>query len=855
MKIPSLLLKKTELAAAALLALSCLAPALAQDASAFRPPAVPLVTFNPLFSIWSEADKLTDDTTRHWTRREHPLVSMIRVDGQTFRLMGKDPITVPALPQVSVQVLPTRSIYHFANEKIKVTMTFLSPMLPDDLNALSRPLSYITWDVVSADGAQHKVVLYDSVSALIAVNEPTEQVTWFRETAGKLTVLKAGTFNQNLLGVSGDDARINWGYAYAVAPTATSWGAISSNKRLTDYFIADGTLPATIDARRPRAANEDQPTMAFVFDLGAVGAQPLSRHMMIAYDEIYSIKFFGKPLRPYWRNKWATPAALFQASEKDYATLTARCVNFDDEMMADMKSVGGDKYAQICALAYRQAIAGCGLAVDANGQPMLFTKENTSNGDIATVDVIFPMDPIFVLFSPTLAKASLVPILNYAESGRWKWPCAPHDLGTYPIARGTDDGGEAMPVEESGNMLILCDAIARAEGNADFSTRYWKLLTTWVEYLVQYGLDPEEQLCTDDFMGHLAHNSNLSVKAIIALAAYADLCKMRGDTAGAEKYAKLAKDDAEHWMKVSNDGDHSRLAFDKPGTWSQKYNMAWNSILKLNVFPASTEQKELDFYKTVMQPYGLPLDSRTKLTKTDWTIWSASMAETQPEFEFFVAPIYNYLTATKSRSPIPDSYITDNVDSDGMHARPVIGGVFIRALTNEAIWKKWAGRDKTKTGNWMPVPKKPIVTEVVPTAATTPAMWRYTEDKPGDDWMKTGFDDVNWKLSLSSFGEPHEHTPWRSSNIWLRREFTMPAGSFKNLKLWVYHDEDVEIYFNGILAGQDSGFVTSYVPMEITPAARALLKPGAKITMAVHCLQTTGGQGIDVGLGDVKEDK
>src|SRR6201999_1808759 len=181
-----------------------------------------------------------------------------------------------------------------------------------------------------------------------------------------------------------------------------------------------------------------------------------------------------------------------------------------------------------------------------------------------------------------------------------------------------------------------------------FASRWWPQLTRWEAYLEKYGEDPENQLCTDDFMGHLAHNANLSIKAILGLAAYGDMCRMRGDNAGYQKYHDLAKADAEHWLKVAAEGDHSRLAFDKPNTWSQKYNLVWDKILGLNVFPPQVAQTEVAYYKTVMQPYGVPLDSRTHGTKTDWSIWSATMADNQADFETIVSPIYDYLNATSA---------------------------------------------------------------------------------------------------------------------------------------------------------------------------------------------------------------
>jgi hypothetical protein len=827
-------------------------------AQSFRPPSVPLVTFDPYLSIWSAADHLTDRPTQHWTGKAHSLVSLIRVDGTAYRLMGNEPLSTPALRQTGLQVTPTRSIYDFENEKIHVTLTFMRPALPDDLDAMALPFNYLTWQVRAMDGGQHEIELYDSTSSQLAVNKTDEKVAWARQKMGNLTALRVGTVEQPVLGSSGDDHRINWGYAYAAASSAQARGAMGASKTLLDEFAATGAIPATDDTRMPRAVASEQPVMAFVFNLGSVGAAPITRQVIVAYDEIYAIKYFGRKLLPYWRHNGATLAQTLQKAAEDYPQLENRCADFDAQLMADATRVGGKKYAQMCALAYRQCAAACGLAADAKNQPLFFTKENTSNGDIATVDVFFPMDPQWILLSPTLTKATLVPILSYAASWHWKFPNAPHDLGTYPIARGTDDGGEGMPVEESGNMLILCDAVSQADGNAHFVDPWWPQLTQWAKYLEKYGLDPEDQLCTDDFMGHLAHNANLSIKAILGLACYGDLCRMRGDNANAEKYMQMARTDAQHWMRVAADGDHYRLAFDKPNTWSQKYNLVWDRILGLNIFPPEVAAKEIAHYKTVMQRYGVPLDSRTKLTKTDWSLWSATLAENQTDFETLTSPIYDYLNQTTARSPFVDSYLTDNVHSDGMHARPVIGGVFIKMLTDPAIWHKWASADKTVLSQWAPLPESPKVTEVVPTSQKLPLLWRYTTAKPGNDWNKPEYNASAWREGPASFGTPGTpgavvRTVWDTGDIWLRREITLPGSQFPNLSFYVDHDEDVEVYVNGVLATTDSGFTTGYVPLEIRPSALLLLKPGATVTLAVHCHQTIGGQNIDVGLANIAE--
>jgi hypothetical protein len=319
--------------------------ALTGIAQSFRPPAVPLVTFDPYLSIWSCADHLTDRNTQHWTKHEHSLVCLIRVDGQTFRLMGKDPASVPALPQTKLAVTPTRNIFEFEGTNVHVTLTFMTPALPQVLDAISLPLSFLTWQVRSTDGKNHAVSLYDSTSSQLTVNRASEKVNWSREKVGKLIALRVGTVEQAVAGSSGDDHRINWGYAYAAAPASEASAAIGAGKTLLDAFIADGELPTADDTRMPRAVNDNQPVMAFAFKMGNVAAEPFTRQVIVAYDEIAAIKYFGGKLLPFWKRNGATATEMLSKASHDYPKLAERCAKFDEDLIADTTKVGGEKYA------------------------------------------------------------------------------------------------------------------------------------------------------------------------------------------------------------------------------------------------------------------------------------------------------------------------------------------------------------------------------------------------------------------------------------------------------------------------------------------------------------------------------
>jgi Domain of unknown function (DUF4965)/Domain of unknown function (DUF5127)/Domain of unknown function (DUF1793)/Domain of unknown function (DUF4964) len=672
------------------------------DPAPLRAPATPLIVHDPYFSLWSNTDQLTGGATRHWTGVLQPINGIVRIDGKNYRYLGDADDAIPALEETQREITPTLTVVTLANPKIELRLGFFTPALPDDMRVMARPVTYLTWTVKSRDGNPHRVSLYLDISGDFATNTSDEPVVWSRAHIPGLELLRVGSQKQSVLEQWGDDLRINWGYFYIAIPN--NQGPVSicaGNETDRDRFVSTGTLPDQDDIDQPRVPQSrypPAPLLATVLPLGQVGASPVTRHVLLSYNDIYSLEYMHQKLLPYWRTEFPTFAAMLEGAERDYPSLQKRAAVYDSQLEQDLVKVGGREYAAIAVLAFRQAIGAHKLVEAADGTAFFMPKENFSNGSISTVDVLYPSAPMFLFLNPKLIEAQLEPVLRYAETSRWKFPFAPHDLGVYPLANGQLYGGgeisedDQMPVEESGNMILMLTALAHAEHNPAFAGRYWPLVTKWAEYLLAKGFDPENQLCTDDFAGHLAHNANLSIKAIEALAAYAQLAQGLGHQGMAEKYDSAARSMAQKWAVMAADGDHSRLAFDKSNTWSQKYNLVWDRILDFHVFAPEIAEQEVAFYKSHLHRFGLPLDNRATYTKLDWTIWSATLASNAADFQTIVHPVFQFLNQTPDRVPMTDWYDTISARQVGFQARSVVGGVYIKMLADSQMWSKWAGR-------------------------------------------------------------------------------------------------------------------------------------------------------------------
>ncbi len=641
-----------------------------------RLPAFPLITSDPYFSIWSGSDNPTREDTRHWCGITKRLRGDVTVDGTAYRFLGNG--EAEAMTLTDLQVTPTATEYKLTAGGVALTMRFTAPHLLHDLDVLSTPIHFVDFTTVSTDGKEHQAALrfamYDDICT-----EHAEAPDMIGETycTDGLQIAFMGQKRQEILCHSGDNISINWGYAYFGAEQGLSWEPMEDRTALV-----------------ARAE-------------GAVGTQPFVYHLLVGYDDVRSINYFGYMARAWY----ARNGKMFREVMVEFAhrrvELLAACAKVDAELLAEARKIGGDDYAFILSAAYRQSIAAHKLVADREGNAVFLSKECSSNGCIGTVDVSYPSIPLYLLYNPELVRAMCRPIFKFSALPCWDYDFAPHDVGRYPYATGQVYGVNGkyfprnhevvppiymfpaqpdlfrhesqMPVEECGNMLIMVAATIHADGDTTMAAENLPQLEQWVQYLLRYGEDPADQLCTDDFAGHSARNTNLAAKAICGVASFGLIHQALGNQAEADNYLARAREMAASWLERAKVDDHTALSFDGTG-WSLKYNLVWDKLFHLNLLPDSFYEAEVASYIPRSNTYGCPLDCRKDYTKSDWILWCAAMTENRQVFDGLIAPMARYLRESASRQPFGDWYDTKTGEYIMFRNRTVQGGLFMPLL-------------------------------------------------------------------------------------------------------------------------------------------------------------------------------
>ncbi|KAG8693928.1 hypothetical protein FRC09_010174, partial [Ceratobasidium sp. 395] len=627
----------------------------------------------------------------------------IRVDGEVYTFLGAPNVAGSTLAtQKKMQFTGTKSTFILGAGPVDLNVTFLSPVEPTDYLRQSIPFSYLILSVKSTDGEAHQVQYYTDISAEWVSGDNSLGAKW---TTTNVTSNGGSIVHEVSLRNPTKYAEINDHTQYGTAYYGTSQAkgltyATGEDAVVRAAFIKQGALGNSQDTQY-RAINDRWPVFAFARDIGSTtnsAASPVVFAVGHVRDPLVQYITAGNKLEerhPYWLSKYGTPIDLISSflSAAEYQHAVGAAWTIDNKIYNDATPISAD-YTAITHLSLRQAFAAVEITVPkaANGgyntrqlmrlqstsDVKVFMKEISSNGNMNTVDVIFPAWPVYLYLNPDMGRRLLEPVFQYQQTSLYPNKWSIHDIGaSYPNATGHNDGGdESMPVEESGNMLIMALSYTRATKDLSLVANNYNLLTQWTQFLVNDSLIPALQLSTDDFAGHLANQTNLAIKGIIGIRAMSEISSLLGKQDDAKKYLDIATSYVPKWQKLatSNEG-HLVLNYGSPSSWGLAYNLYADKLFQFKLFPDSIYDMQSGWYDDQGTEYGLALDSRHSYTKSDWIIFTAGTVLPYSR-NTLISRVRDYIANGKNNAPFSDWYDAISGKSVGFRARPVAGGHF-----------------------------------------------------------------------------------------------------------------------------------------------------------------------------------
>ena len=439
--------------------------------ASFRPPAVPLAVSTPFFSIWSFGDSLASQTMQ-WHGSPATLSSVLRVDNATYVLMGgAGGRAATQLGHAAVSALTTR--YAFSAGGVSLSLRFTTPALPADAEAASRSGTYIEWEAASADGAAHAVQVFFGASGEVVSGYAGESLEWDRPAVAGALAMRIGLVGQRAPGFNlsahmrastEPHQSQDFGFVYVLADgAAAASSVIAPQSAALAAFAAAGALPgAGGDAAPPAAADAADPTLSAVaFDLGALpaGGAAVRVRALLLCDEVGSVLNYATILPPLWRKDFpigdtsVVPAAALAKALADGDALLAAADAFDAALAPALATAGGAGYANVTQLVFRQVTGANGVTW--NGSAVwTYQKEISSDGDMSTLDVIFPSAPQHLYFDGAQPLIDLLEPLLFIMAGNspvhFNQPCSFHSAGKWPVVDVGNGGCSMRACREGG---------------------------------------------------------------------------------------------------------------------------------------------------------------------------------------------------------------------------------------------------------------------------------------------------------------------------------------------------------------------------------------------------------------------
>ncbi|KAJ6087738.1 hypothetical protein N7467_006652 [Penicillium canescens] len=657
--------------------------------SPIKPPSYPLAVRSPYLSAWipgNSVASLSSSRAQFWAGNDLIWSVTARVDGVAYNLFGvKVPLSGTKSGTVTeATYTSTHSTFTVQAGSRTFTLDFFSPISPKNYLRQSLPFSYLTVTVAAGDSSS--VQIYSDLDHSW-VGQASD-VSWGYSTKSTTGVFQiqgadASTYSEN------SNGQALWGSAvYATRPAGG--GSLSTasgpSASVRQSFISNGTLSGT------HAAWTANGVVGFAHDLGTT-AKEVAVTFAVGHVREESINFLGEAQTGYYRATYADTVDAVSYFLDDYSDASEESVTFDELVQSTGISSYGSNYSDILALSTRQVYGGIEITIPNEsldtGTTRAFIKEISSDGNINTVDVIFATFPIFYILSPGYLKLLLDPILQYSGSDGYTKEYAVHEIGaSYPNATGHPEDGEEMPIEESGNIIILTYAYQLATGKTDLATTYASQLSQYAQYLYKNGLYPTAQLSLNDALGELANQTNLAVKAAIGLATYGALTNQANYTTAGKSFAEKIWSD-----HLGTDAAGTRFLIQYGVTpWFLVYNHYPDLLFGLDIFPEEAYNATAAFYPTVRQKAGVPLDGAIGWGQTNWQSFVAATV-TGSARELFIKDLHAYVANGLNSAPFSDRYWVQDSgqyvagDSYSFRARPTLGSHFaLAALGGANTW-------------------------------------------------------------------------------------------------------------------------------------------------------------------------
>lgn len=673
--------------------------------------AYPLFVNDPFFSIWSSSDKLNESDTMFWTGMKRRSYGIVNVNGKSYSFMGIVENTIP-LEQKSVAMNAFSTDYLFECEEFVLETSFISPVVPTELELMSRPVCYFNYKIKA------KQPLTDVKVALVlhqehCYNKSDDYVIGGGFIYPEYELAFFGLNRQHPMSNTFDSVAADWGYTYLAAEKC-----FFTTETAVKKFIATG------EAEYLYTEEEEKYLLALNYEEKVENIS--EGKILIAFDDLCSIFYFGEWIKGYYFRNGKT---IFDAIEDAYHNYDVAIQKADAfaAQLEDALNEYDDDYRTLCMAALRQTIAAHKLVETRDRKLLFLSKECHSNGCIATVDVTYPSMPLYLLYNPELVSGMVRPIFEFAKMPVWKYDFAPHDVGTYPyclgqtyaVCKNVDENDkyvsnmfqrnrwngiivshpmiyqyprqaevykfeDQMPIEECSNMLVISYAAMTLGAEEALYCENYDLLKTWFGYIKKCGLVPTTQLCTDDFNTRIEANVNLSLKAMVGMKCFALIAERFGHKEDVLEAESSLKEFRDEFYSRFEGYCHLPLSYNTgEETYSLKYNMAYDVLFDFGIFTEELRQKEINCYLKQNKHLGVPLDSRSDLTKSDWILHVCTLTEEREIQREIYSKVVNFLNETTDRIPFGDLYHVDTGLKKDCQNRTVQGGIFILLLKDK----------------------------------------------------------------------------------------------------------------------------------------------------------------------------